>query len=151
MYMAMPGVALVLGTAVAWAHARWPLPTRAVGAVAVTLIVALTLLRNEVWRSQVSLWEDALAKSPQKPRVYANLGTALQLAGRGDEALTYYCKAIALDPKNHQVEANLQALEMERLENGSDDREVIMDGQPSGPDGEVEVTLPDPCHRDEKK
>jgi hypothetical protein len=151
MYMAMPGVALVLGTAVAWAHARWPIPTRAVGAVAVTLIVALTLLRNEVWRSQVSLWEDALAKSPQKPRVYANLGTALHLAGRGDEALTYYCKAIALDPKNHQVEANLQALEMERLENGSDDREVIMDGQPSGPDGEVEVTLPDPCHRDAKK
>jgi hypothetical protein len=151
MYMAMPGVALVLATAVAWAHARWPFPTRAVGAVAVALLVALTLLRNEVWRSQVSLWEDALAKSPQKPRVYANLGTALQLAGRGDEALTYYCKAIALDPKNHQVEANLQALEMERLEDGTDDREVVMDGQPTGPDGEVEVTLPDPCHRDEKK
>jgi hypothetical protein len=150
MYMAMPGVALVLGTAFAWAHARWPVPMLAVGTAVVALLVALTLLRNEVWRSQVSLWQDALAKSPGKARVYANLGTALHLAGKRDEAVTYYCKAIVLDPKNQQVEANLQALEMERIEDGSEEREVVPDGPP-GPDGEVEVTLPDPCYRDAKK
>jgi hypothetical protein len=152
MYLAMPGLALVGGTAFAWAYSRWPLSSAALGATAVALLVTLTVLRNEVWRSPVALWQDALAKSPDKPRVYANLGTALHLAGRRDEAVTYYCKALALDPKNGQVENNLQALQIEQLEDGDDDQQVAVEAvQPTGNDGEVEVTLPDPCHRNQKQ
>ena len=71
-------------------------------------------MRNEFWRTPVLLWQDALAKSPDKARVYANVGTALHNDGRLDEAIDYYCKALALDPKSRQAEANAYATADER-------------------------------------
>jgi len=56
----------------------------------------LTTLRNNDWRDKLSIYSDALDKSPEKPRAYANLGLALGKEGRCEEAIPILEKAIAL-------------------------------------------------------
>ncbi|ACL64023.1 Tetratricopeptide TPR_4 [Anaeromyxobacter dehalogenans 2CP-1] len=57
-----------------------------------------TLARNRVWSSDVALWTDAAAKSPNKMRPNLNLGTALVEAGRFREAEAPLRRAALLDP-----------------------------------------------------
>lgn len=40
----------------------------------VTAFVFLTMIRNETWRSEKTLWADVVAKSPEKPSGHINLG-----------------------------------------------------------------------------
>jgi len=68
----------------------------AVAAAALVALGAATAVRNQVWRSALDLWGDASRKSPEKPRIWVNLGTALHFAGRFDEAVTAYDRALAL-------------------------------------------------------
>ena len=57
-------------------------------AVILVLVFGIaTLRRNQIWGSEIRLWQDTLAKSPQKARVYNNLGLALTHAGRLPEAI----------------------------------------------------------------
>lgn len=56
-----------------------------------------TLQRNKVWESSVSFWEDNVKKAPAKARVHNNLGVALCEAGRVDESIISYKRAIELD------------------------------------------------------
>ena len=107
-YLAMPGVGIVAGVALAWLSARQRRAARvAVGLLGV-LLVALTFARNLVWQSPVSLWLDAAEKSPAKARVLVNYGVALHGAGRLDAAARQYCRAIALDPSLTLAEENLE-------------------------------------------
>ncbi|MBF0331570.1 MAG: tetratricopeptide repeat protein [Candidatus Omnitrophica bacterium] len=59
---------------------------------------ALTYERNKVWKSELTLWDDAISKSPDKPRTHNNRGAALLDAGKLIEAIADYSKAIELDP-----------------------------------------------------
>lgn len=74
----------------------------AVPAAALACVAALswaTCARNEVWRTSVSLWTDTAEKSPQKYRVWGNLGAALSNAGREEEAVRHFQKAIGMEPR----------------------------------------------------
>lgn len=73
-----------------------------------------TLLRNQVYRSEVRLWEDSMSKSPGKARVANNLGYVYQRAGRSDEARAAYLRAIELDPSYWKARINLDVLDSER-------------------------------------
>jgi len=86
---------------------------RWVTAAAVLLVVALggsTVSRNEVYRSQVALWEDTARKSPGKARVWNNLGYAFELAGRFKEAEAAYLRALGVDPGYALARRNLRGL-----------------------------------------
>ena len=147
MYLAMPGIALTAASGFAWAFRRRQAPAL-IAAITLALVLAtLTFLRNEVWQTHVSLWSDALAKSPQKARVHGNLGMALELAGRDDEAITQYCQALAIDPGNAQVRANLDAALEEQTEAAIEgEGEVTLEAVPIGPHGgTVKMVPPDPC------
>lgn len=56
-----------------------------------------TVLRNQVWRTCVDFWQDNAKKAPRKARVHNNLGVALSEAGKIDESIEAYKKAIELD------------------------------------------------------
>jgi protein O-mannosyl-transferase len=86
---------------------------RAAWAIGLVLLVigCGTVLRNQVYRSQATLWEDAMSKSPSKARVANNLGYAYQQAGRFDEARAAYLRAIELDPSYWKARINLDVLE----------------------------------------
>jgi tetratricopeptide (TPR) repeat protein len=99
----LPSFGIVLGaTAVGAVAVRRLAPARAAlvpGAVLLAALVALgaaTAVRNKVWRSALALWSDASKKAPQKPRIWVNLGTALHFAGRFEEAVVAYDRALAL-------------------------------------------------------
>ena len=59
----------------------------------------MTFNRNKVWKDEVSLWSDAVLKSPNKARPFVNLGNALKSIGQFDVAIEDYTKAIYINPK----------------------------------------------------
>lgn len=83
---------------------------------AVLLLGGVTFQRNAVYRSGVSLWRDTAAKRPLHPRAHANLGAALHMEGRLEEARFEYLTALRLDPRQENVHSNLGLL----LENAGD-------------------------------
>ena len=56
--------------------------------------------RNQVWKSEESLWNDVIVKSPQKPRGYLNLAVLFSSQGKFDQAISIYEKALQLNPKD---------------------------------------------------
>ena len=54
-------------------------------------------MRNGVWESSEIFWADSAKKAPKKARVHNNYGVALAEAGKLDEAVSAYKKAIKLD------------------------------------------------------
>jgi len=67
----------------------------------------LTIKRNQIWASEVSLWSDTLQKSPQKIRPVINIAQAYTKIGNFDLAIEYYEKAQDLNPNVFAVNYNL--------------------------------------------
>ena len=84
---------------------RWLCPA-VVMACAVALGVA-TWQRNEVWRTNISLWKDTVEKSPGKFRVWNNLGDAYAKSGNCEEAVRCFKKTIVLEPLCWAAHVNL--------------------------------------------
>jgi Tfp pilus assembly protein PilF len=101
LYLATLGIVFALtgGVLVAIRHLaprRGWIVAGAAGIAVAAVLGTATWYRNEVWQSALSLWKDASEKSPGKPRIWVNYGTALHFAGRYDEAVKAYDKAVAL-------------------------------------------------------
>jgi tetratricopeptide (TPR) repeat protein len=65
--------------------------------VVVVLSVA-TYSRNNVWRSEIGLWEDVVKKSPLEERAHNNLGNAYLDDGAFEKALREFRVALNLEP-----------------------------------------------------
>ncbi|KAF0145023.1 MAG: hypothetical protein FD156_1350 [Nitrospirae bacterium] len=75
---------------------------------AVVIVFAIsTYQRNIVWKDEVSLWEDAATKSPEKARVYYNLGKIYSAKGWGDKAIENYQTALKINPDFIEAHNNL--------------------------------------------
>ena len=81
-----------------------------VGALALALVIT-TFARNNVYRSEIALWEDTARHSPAKARVFNNLGFAYQSANRREDARKAYVRALELDPDYLKAENNLRELD----------------------------------------
>ena len=79
-----------------------------------TLLAAMlsvsTYQRNHIWGDPVRLWQDVVAKSPNKARPINNLGKALEGVGRRDEAFRAFSRAITLEPGYYKAYYNLADL-----------------------------------------
>ena len=71
---------------------------RATGTVAALLLAAATVARNEVLRTEESIYRDSTEKSPGRARAWNGLGTALARKQKHDEALPCFEKACELKP-----------------------------------------------------
>jgi tetratricopeptide (TPR) repeat protein len=95
MYLPLAAVigALVLGAA-AWLGPRsvwlWLLPA--------LVCVALTIRRNEDYRSELAIWGDTVAKRPGNALAHEMLGQALDRAGRYDEAAEHHDASLKIFP-----------------------------------------------------
>jgi tetratricopeptide (TPR) repeat protein len=74
--------------------------------VVVPLSIA-TLCRNNVWGSEISLWQDAARKSPALVRPHQNLGIYYGSQGRLEDAKRELMLALALEPMNFELHNNL--------------------------------------------
>jgi tetratricopeptide (TPR) repeat protein len=91
--------------------ARRAAPGAAIGiVVAVALAcVFLTVSRNRVYQSEVSLWQDTVAGAPDNARAENALGMALFNEGQGSAAMEHYRRAIAMAPEFPGAYQNLGA------------------------------------------
>jgi tetratricopeptide (TPR) repeat protein len=89
---------------------RWKEMVRVVMAVLFIVVFALsgaTYARNTIWKSRVSIWEDAIKKSPENAVAYTNLGLAYKSEGMTEKAIEQYEIAIRLNPGIPEVHNNL--------------------------------------------
>ena len=63
--------------------------------------------RNQIWKNEITLWEDAVRKSPKKERPYNNLGNAYLAAGKNEESIVLFKKAIEIKPNYATAYYNL--------------------------------------------
>lgn len=116
LYWADWGLFLIVAVEVE-ARLKRPLAYAASTLLACALLAA-TIARNEVYRSEIALWEDTVSKSPNKARAHNNLGHAYGLAGRDAEARSAYLEALRLDPGYVKAANNLTRLHGGRNGNG---------------------------------
>ncbi len=101
MYLALAAV-IAGGVLALWSL----LGRRSFGVLALIAVAlgALTAHRNRDYRSAIGLWQDTIAKRPENARAFGELANALFLAGRLDESLAAYERALGLlsnFPKTH--------------------------------------------------
>ena len=75
--------------------------------VALALLAALTLGRNNAWHSEYSLWADAAHKAPGEVRAYVYMGNAAKEEGRFVEAISRFERALEIEPDNIEARNNL--------------------------------------------
>ena len=80
----------------------------------IILFSIITIQRNQIWASEVTLWNDTLKKSPNKIRPIINLAHAYTTFGSFDLAIQYYEKAMSINSKIFSTNYNLGNLYLER-------------------------------------
>ncbi|MBI3599212.1 MAG: tetratricopeptide repeat protein [Nitrospinae bacterium] len=112
--------------------------------LSVTLICLVILFfsigvikRNYVWKSAVSIWEDAARKSPFKARVYNALGLAYQREkGDSEKALEHYNMAIAIQPlyADARINKGVTLIKQEKLEYALSEFNMALILKPNSPE-----------------
>lgn len=142
-YLALlvPVAFAVMGAA--WLARRAKAPWAAgVAAAAVALALgAATFARNEVYRTELALWQDTVAKRPENPRARHNLGLALAAAGRMDEAIAAFRAAIALRPEHAFARYSLGVLLLEQQQpaEAATQFEAALAAQPDYPEAQASL------------
>ena len=104
------GIALIFAWTIQWVSRNRPNLRLAVTAGVVLTFAFMTVSRNPVFANNIALWEDAVTKTPAKPRPHFNLGQAYQDAQRIPDAIREYQQALALKPDIHAAYSNLAAI-----------------------------------------
>lgn len=107
-YLPLAAVVTAVVLGVQAATRRVPAGTLAVLlGLAVVGLGAATARRNLLYRTDLGLWLDTVAKRPGDPLAQANVGHALLQRNRVAEAIPYCQESIRLDPTKPQAHYNL--------------------------------------------
>lgn len=74
------------------------------------ILGGLTVQRNHVYSSRMTLWTDTVNKSPNKFRPNYALGYVLSNKAQDDQAIIYFKKAMSLDPSRVEAYISLGAV-----------------------------------------
>jgi tetratricopeptide (TPR) repeat protein len=107
LYLPMVGVALLVASLIYGVAATRPGWGVAATACICLLLTLGTHRRNDDWRDALTLWQDAVEKSPTHARAQYNLGTALHDLGQVEEAVIHYSNAVELKRDYHEALVNL--------------------------------------------
>jgi tetratricopeptide (TPR) repeat protein len=67
------------------------------------LLAIVTYQRNQLWASDIALWEDAASKSPGKPRVHFQLGHTYYVHQRFRDAVAQYAETAKLETPKYEL------------------------------------------------
>ena len=108
MYLPLAAVVTLVALGVYGVGRRWGIAL--LGAAALALGV-LSYGRNEVYRSELTLWSDTVVKRPESERAHCSLGLVLSsMPGRTSEALLEYYAALKISPYYADAHTNLGIL-----------------------------------------
>jgi tetratricopeptide (TPR) repeat protein len=66
----------------------------------------LTYERNKIWKDDLTLWSDNIAKTPELPRPFVSRGVAYGNLGQWDKAIGDFSSAIKIDHQNTDAYSN---------------------------------------------
>ena len=115
-YLASAGIFILFACGVAEVTCRWG-ETRPLNITLIFCVFALgimTMKRNAVWQSELSLWQDTHQKSPHKLRPLRSLARAHSLEGNSEQAIQYYQESLVKGPGVFATNYNLGALYLEK-------------------------------------
>jgi tetratricopeptide (TPR) repeat protein len=110
LYAPLVGLAIAItaiGAAIVDAWPRFRRPLQAVLAAWGALLVVVTFLQVPVWRSNETLYQHAVAMSPDSSNAFYRLGYLAAAADDWDRAIPLLERAIELDPNNQRALNNL--------------------------------------------
>jgi tetratricopeptide (TPR) repeat protein len=113
LYLPSAGAAIAASAAVFFLVGRLQAKVsagRALAAACVLLVLPLSVsayMRNGVWENEVTLFEDAVSKSPGKERPRYNLAWAYHRNGELDKAIEHYSETLRLAPEKEKAHYNL--------------------------------------------
>lgn len=115
MYLAL-AIVVALAVLAAWyALDRW-VPWRLAPAMALvsaaSLLVALTVSRNELYRDPIAMWQNVLETAPHNARAHCNLGSAYCRHWQFDRGEIYLRRAVELDPTEPSYQFRLEKNEL---------------------------------------
>jgi len=102
LYLSMIGLLFIVLEFLRRVDVRQPKGMMALAAVLV-IAAAVTHSRNYVWSDKIALWEDTVAKSPNKPRVQFQLAQAYYESSDCAKALPHYERSAQLDPRDDRL------------------------------------------------
>jgi tetratricopeptide (TPR) repeat protein len=103
MYLPLAAAVLLAASAACVVLGRRSFPALLAGALALGV---LTLHRNHIYRSELRLWSDTVAKRPDNARAQNNLGKALVEAGQIERAMQCFGTALRLLPDYPETHNN---------------------------------------------
>ena len=90
----LPTIGMLLVAIAALQHIRVDRRKLAAALGGIVLVLAfLTYQRNQLWASDIAIWEDAARKSPGKQRVHFQLAHTYYTNGRCNDAIAQYAEA----------------------------------------------------------
>lgn len=111
MYLPLAPIIAILVVGADWVtRHRWRRARMPIAILAAASLMTLTFLRNRDYRDPVTMWTDVASKQPANARAFNNLGNALSLAGRNDDARRAFDAALRLDPNHADAAYNLGRL-----------------------------------------
>jgi tetratricopeptide (TPR) repeat protein len=102
LYLSMIGLLFIALEFLRRVDVRQPRWMMALGA-ALLIAAVVTHSRNYVWSDKVALWEDTVAKSPNKARVQFQLAQAYYEGSDCAKALPHYERSAQLDPRDDRL------------------------------------------------
>ena len=96
-----------LGAEASRRYAKNGKPLCTITGILIVILYAATVMRNRVWQSEISLWQDAASKSPVKVRPHQNLALYFGMQGQLDQARQELRLALAIEPLNFELHNNL--------------------------------------------
>ncbi len=111
LYLALIGPAFIVSCGL-WTvlRNRGPKLAASIVLVAAVGLAAATHLRNRVYADEITFWDDVATKAPHNARAFNNLGYALALDHRDEEADQAFRTALRLDPSYVKAAVNLRLL-----------------------------------------
>lgn len=112
----LPSIGMILAVAAAFVYAlektalKRSLARKSAAGILATAVIALSCAayaRNEVWKTELTLWSDAIAKKPLNPRGYNMVGSYYQANFRIYDAIGYFRKALEVDSSYAEARSNL--------------------------------------------
>jgi protein O-mannosyl-transferase len=120
LYLPLAGYAVFLASVVYLTAGRLDRRMAAIILAGAVLLYGFSAYsRNFYWHNEISIWTDAIRKSPGKARVYNERGIAFIRAGEYDRALEDLNRALSLDPGYYVAYYNRGNLRKLRGDNAS--------------------------------
>jgi tetratricopeptide (TPR) repeat protein len=112
-YLPSAGFFILIVCALDWLRLRGAVMTRrlvpALAGAAVLALGCATFMRNEVWRTNETMWVDVVAKQPENSRAWNNLGVHYAEQKRMKDAVACFHRALEIAPVYYYAMQNLSA------------------------------------------